>query len=281
MMVNDYTETHSLLALQIDHSRVAGFLAAHWGNDEFDRPEPYTSIVLAAQEHDQGWWEWELLPQLNDEGHPHDYISSVRNLGDGVWTSFMQNGIDRLTARDPYAGLASQMHTEGLLTQGRGLLPYMPDFSKLPTVPEFLARGRERQRELIAQLRDNERFAPYVTEEALERTFEYMEVFDQFGQFLCNRYPLNSTARKNGPSPTLSDTPVPTRAGQPTTRITITPLDESTAIVDPYPFDVDPLVVSFPVRAVPKGPYPDQQSFNEAFLRAERIIVTYTLKSNR
>ncbi len=32
MMVNPYNDSHLLLALQIDHSRVAGFLASHWGN---------------------------------------------------------------------------------------------------------------------------------------------------------------------------------------------------------------------------------------------------------
>ena len=30
MMVNPYDDSRLMLALQIDHSRVAGFLAAHW-----------------------------------------------------------------------------------------------------------------------------------------------------------------------------------------------------------------------------------------------------------
>ena len=32
MMVNPYDDSRLMLALQIDHSRVAGFFAAHWGN---------------------------------------------------------------------------------------------------------------------------------------------------------------------------------------------------------------------------------------------------------
>jgi hypothetical protein len=31
MMVNPYDDSRLMLALQIDHSRVAGFFAAHWG----------------------------------------------------------------------------------------------------------------------------------------------------------------------------------------------------------------------------------------------------------
>jgi len=56
MMVNPYDDSRLMLALQIDHSRVAGFFAAHWGNQDFARPEPYASVVLAAHEHDIGWW---------------------------------------------------------------------------------------------------------------------------------------------------------------------------------------------------------------------------------
>ena len=35
MMVNPYDDSRLMLALQIDHSRVAGFFAAHWGNKDF------------------------------------------------------------------------------------------------------------------------------------------------------------------------------------------------------------------------------------------------------
>ena len=74
MMAYPYDESRMILALQIDHSRVAGWFAAHWGNREFDRPQPYSSVVLAAHEHDIGWWEWEMKPStLNDKGFPLDY----------------------------------------------------------------------------------------------------------------------------------------------------------------------------------------------------------------
>ena len=41
MMVCPYDDERLLLILQVDHSRVTGWLAAHWGNDEFARPSPY------------------------------------------------------------------------------------------------------------------------------------------------------------------------------------------------------------------------------------------------
>ena len=35
MMAYPYDDTRMILALQIDHSRVAGYFAAHWGNRDF------------------------------------------------------------------------------------------------------------------------------------------------------------------------------------------------------------------------------------------------------
>ena len=54
MMAYPFDDKRIILALQIDHSRVAGYFAAHWGNKDFDRPSPYDSVVLAAGEHDIG-----------------------------------------------------------------------------------------------------------------------------------------------------------------------------------------------------------------------------------
>ncbi len=53
----------------------------------FASPRPYESMVLAAQEHDSGWWEWEIRPRLNDQGYPPDYIGSMKHLGRRVWSA--------------------------------------------------------------------------------------------------------------------------------------------------------------------------------------------------
>ena len=50
-------------------------------------------MVLAAQEHDSGWWDWEIKPTLNEQGYPSDYIGSVRRLGQGVWLDLYRRAI--------------------------------------------------------------------------------------------------------------------------------------------------------------------------------------------
>jgi hypothetical protein len=280
MMVCPYDDERLLLILQVDHSRVTGWFASHWGNDTFARPSPYAAMVLAAQEHDTGWWDWEIKPQLNNEGLPPDYIGSIEHLGGKVWLDFYRHGIYRLAEQDPYAGYVVSLHSDGLLTQGRGLLPYMPDYAVYPEVKEFLAEQENYRAGLMKQLTLSVEYRDFVSAEQLWTNFKLMEVFDQMGQFVRNRYPFNSAQRKNGPSNTLSNVPVPTKPGSDDTVLTFTVKDESRAMVKPYPFDVDPLTVSFQGRLIPKCRYANQNQFLCEYYRAEKVPIDYLLFSN-
>ncbi|MBM4298258.1 MAG: DUF3891 family protein [Deltaproteobacteria bacterium] len=277
MMVCPYDDANLLLILQTDHSRVAGLLAAHWGNDQFAKLRPYASMVLAAQEHDSGWWDWEIKPSVNGQGYPSDYIGSIRHLGQGVWLDLYRRAIDRLAARDLYAAYYVSIHGEALLTQGMGLLPSMPDYRNDLAVQTFIAEQQKRRAAWLVELKNSETFKEATDDSHLWTNFNLMEVFDQFAQFVCNRYPLNSQARKNGPSNTLSNLTVPTAPGNATITLTIDVQDESRAIVRPYPFDVSPLRLSFEGRLVPNRPFVDEAEYLQSFYRGKRIPINYDL----
>jgi uncharacterized protein DUF3891 len=279
MMVCPYNDSSVLLILQTDHSRIAGLLAAYWGNQQFAKLRPYASMVLAAQEHDSGWWDWEIKPSVNDQGFPSDYIGSIKHLGQGVWLDLYRRAIDRLAARDLYAAYYVSMHGEALLTQGMGLLPSMPDYRNDPAVEDFLAEQRALRAGWLLELRRTDGFKHASDDEHLWMNFKMMEVFDQFAQFVCNRYPFNSQARKNGPTNKLSNIPVPVADGKPDVTLTIDVQNENEAIVSPYPFDVSPLPISFEGRLVPNRSYSKQDEFLVDFYKAERIAIRYTLQA--
>ncbi|MDE0333465.1 MAG: DUF3891 family protein [Defluviicoccus sp.] len=274
MMISGHMDSRLVLVLQTDHSRVAGLLAAHWGNAEFAEPAPYESMVLAAEEHDAGWWEWEIRPTLTDEGYPMDYIGSVKTLG-SVWLDFFRHGIERVAERDAYAGLMILMHAEGLCTRGKGLISHMPDFSAIPEVRDALDRWEARREELVDELRRSSAYRDFATEGALWRNFKLMEVFDQMAQFICNRYPFDSEARRNGPANTIGHVPV--GAGRDDVTLTVDVLDGERARVDPYPFDRSPLRIQIPARLVPDRAYESQKAFLREFHKAERRVIDYSL----
>jgi hypothetical protein len=279
MMVCPYDDSRLLLILQTDHSRIAGLLAARWGNDQFARLQPYTSMVLAAQEHDSGWWDWEIKPSVNEQGYPSDYIGSIKHLGQGVWLDLYRRAIERLAARDLYAAYFVSMHGEALLTKGMGLLPSMPDYTGDAAVQEFIAEQKELRAGWLPMLKKNQELADVTNEKHLWTNFNLMEVFDQFAQFVCNRYPFNSRARKNGPTQTLSGLAVPVSPDRPNVTLTIDVLNGTDAVVLPFPFDVNPLKLSFEGRLVPNRPFTDQEEFLQQFYGAERIAINYTLRA--
>jgi hypothetical protein len=279
MMVCPYDDSRLLLILQTDHSRIAGWLAAHWGNDRFAQLRPYASMVLAAQEHDSGWWDWEIKPSVNEQGYPADYIGSIKHLGQGVWLDLYRRAIERLATRDAYAAYFVSMHGEALLTQGMGLLPSMPDYRSDSAVQNFIAEQKAPRARWLAQLRTDPASAPWTEESHLWTNFKLIEVFDQFAQFVCNRYPFNSQARKNGPTNKLSNVPVPVADGAPDATLTIEVQNESEAIVWPYPsifhLCLSPSKDGFcPIRS-----YTRQDDFLEDFYSVERIGIRYALRA--
>lgn len=281
MMVSPYDQSRLLLVLQIDHSRVAGYLAAHWGNEMFARPEPYESVVLAAQEHDNGWWEWEIKPgTLNDRGYPLDYHDgSLKYLGK-LRLDFYKNAVDRIAEKDPYSGLVVLMHGVGLMNAGYGMFAYPPDRSSNPLVRDYIQGQEELRVKLLEDLRRSEAFCEFSADDYVWMNFKLMEIFDQLAQFLCNRYPLNSDKRRLGPSNTLNNVPAPKGAGRDEVVLTVDVKDAANAVVRPYPFDVDPLVISFPARLVSDRPYQSEGDFLENFYKAERTTISYTLHAN-
>ena len=61
---------------QTDHAFLAGFFAREYGNEVFQRPEPFDSFCLAAAEHDNGWQEWELEPGVDQKSFtPHTFMT--------------------------------------------------------------------------------------------------------------------------------------------------------------------------------------------------------------
>jgi hypothetical protein len=78
----------------------------------------------------------------------------------------------------------------------------------------------------------------------------------------------------------MSNVPVPTGLGKEDAILTFAIKNESRAVVIPYPFDVDPLIVSFQGRLIPKRRYANQDEFLHEYYRAEKLPINYWLSSN-
>ncbi len=278
MMVTQYNGERLFATMQTDHSRVAGFLAAHWGNSELATPQPWSSVVLAAQEHDRGWWQWECRPTLSDAGGPLDYQNDTLHHLGALRTTIYRSAVEDIAPLDPYAAVLMLEHLTGLLTAGNGAFSFRKDVSANPIAKAYLDDQREVRKALVEKLRAWPELREHSSDERLETNSKLVEVCDALAQFLCNRFPLDNPNRGKDPNRVFAELPVPVRPGVPDVRLTLKVLDDHRLALDPYPFDIDPLPIHYVARWLTTRVYESQQAFLEEFYRAETLAVRYQLQ---
>ena len=207
------------LITQNDHGDLAGQFAAHWGNDKFARLNPYPSMVLAAEAHDNGWWHWDINPSVDEAGVPLAFSRTPREQRSG----FYGKGIDDVVEKDLYAGLMVSMHGVGLPQQRYGSMPSM---SK--RVDEYsLGFIKEREplhKTMMEQVARLEQYAGMNSSEQIWFNYRMMQVFDRLSLFFCANFDITtvpaSGAHAQGKAyygPAI--TPTPVRFGAPDSEV--------------------------------------------------------------
>jgi hypothetical protein len=262
---------------QNDHGDLAGQFAAHWGNEQFDRLRPYHSMVLAAEAHDNGWWDWDVYPSVDEQGVPLPFTRTPREVRSG----FYGKGIDNVIERDLYAGLMVSMHGVGLPQKRYGTMPTMADrqdeFSQ-----RFIAEREPTHKLLIEKIRKNEQYAGMDSQERIWFNYLMMQVFDRLSLFFCANFDIETvpatgahTAGKGYYGPSIKPTPV--RPGQEDIELKLRAVDSKTVVVDPYPFDQSPLRVSVRGKLIPRIAYQSQEEFREVYAKAQREEFEFSL----
>jgi hypothetical protein len=88
---------------QASHAWVSGQLARAWD----PRPEPYEAVCLAAEQHDVGMAQWDLLPTLNPAtGLPTTFIELDLDTHVRLWAAAPA----RLLTQSRYAAVLVSLH---------------------------------------------------------------------------------------------------------------------------------------------------------------------------
>lgn len=107
------------LVTQVEHGRLAGELAAAWGGDVVEAPEPRGAVVLAAARHDEGWRRRDARLLFDaDARRPLHFLDVAAD----EHVRLYRDGVRTVTAADAYAGLLVGMHWTGLY-RGRWARP--------------------------------------------------------------------------------------------------------------------------------------------------------------
>lgn len=246
-------EGRLVLIRQLDHSALSGEFTRHWGSGPFTRPAPLDSVVLASARHDEGWREQDEQPLYDAQARAPVHF---RTLDVRTHIPFYREGIRRIVALDPYAGLLVSMHGSGIY-QGRygaGPIRMSTQTDEVRDLMQaFVAEQEALQSDLKRRL-----WAPSGRRRLFERTvwfhYELLQVWDLLSLFICvdrDRTPVHDI----GPAPTSPegrDLELRVRAD-----------DDGTVRMSPWPFDVPRLEAVVPARAIPDRPYETQRELRQ------------------
>jgi hypothetical protein len=270
MIVQDQGN-HLVLIRQTDHAMLAGFLARHLGNDFFRRPEPSSSFCLAAAEHDNGWTEWEMCPEVDAVTFmPYSFVS----IPTAEHMELYRRGIERVVKADRYAGLLVSLHCACLYDRSRGTLPgYSAKYvrsNESQLVSDFVQRLRLQQLRLKVDLRSDPATTDLAEEKVLQANLKRLEALDCLSLYF-SQVPLGEHVIEG----------VPADDSGKEVDWELRPEGEDCATLSPYPFDKDPLDISLLARRVPKRPYTGNDDFQKTLAQATYFAIKFTLRAGR
>lgn len=263
---------------QHHHAQVSGYLAAQWGNDQFAQPGTYPdatapdpwreAVILAIAEHDNGWWETEMMPKISlSDCLPVGLGEKAKPVADNGLDQWRAGGferwqvsIDRLAGPYPYAALLISLHAywlyavafDDLLDQADDVMRHFvftgqlgaPDLvGDRDKTRQFLDQQLQVQRELKHRLAEDDLWAGSTEPQHLAPHLRLLQLLDTMSLYLS----MNDLDDHYLPD-------VPRTSWQDRVTIHWQRKDTRTVRLDPYPFAVDPLPVYMPTRIIAADP---------------------------
>jgi hypothetical protein len=244
---------------QNDHAQLSGLFAAHWGNEKFERPHPYGSMVRAAMFHDRGWIRYETSPQLDSQTGKTPNYREVPT--DKVQLDAFEWAGDWLSSIDAYAGLMITKHRTGLWQGRYGVITYPAAIQRgtlPPHIQAFVDRSEIKQKCAAKNLDAKE----------LGTNYNLLQFWDMLSLYICSTESLKPDRVE----------PVPMDySGAARTAIAFTPIDAKTIALDPYPFDQPSLILSVIFRRLMQNKFKDATELQEVYFKATPQIASFKL----
>jgi hypothetical protein len=248
-----------VMITQNDHAQLSGLFAAHWGNETFEKPHPYGSLVRAAMFHDRGWIRYETGPQLNAETGKTPNYRDVPN--DHAQLEAYEWAGEWLSAIDPYAGLMIAKHRSGLWQGRYGVIKHPPAIQRgtLPRdIQSFIAKSEAKQKIAAEKLDANE----------LAINYNLLQVWDMMSLYICSAEILKPDRIE----------PVPVAySGASGMAMTLTPGEPDTIALDPYPFDQPSLTTNVIFRRLSQTKFRDSAELQSVYFKTAPQIASFKL----
>lgn len=245
------------------HAHLAGEIARHWKNDQFEPPMPFTHILDATSRHDDSWITRDSNPEITKEGLPSAFSSSLV----GKYEAFEEISLEpylevrkqatkQARKRDPYAAVLISMHTVNLLTEQADLSTLNEQQRSLHR--EFVNNQRSIQTAIKKDMRDSTSLGEYASDQHFQRAFEFLQACDSLSLFICVDYEESTSLRHEHP-----------RKSGDSVQIVYERQGSERYSCDPWPFDEQELTFTIPHRYISQRTFDEVESFRQKYHDAE------------
>lgn len=242
------------LVEQVDHQEQCGLLMAAWGNDAFARATWWDEVVDAAARHDEGWRAWEEHPQVMPDGMPRGFDS----MEPAAHVAIHRRSAAAAAPAGDRVALLVGMHGAGLVMRRLGIDGDMPVLDERPApmrqlVIDHAADARMRR----ARLGEGAPMGEWAW-----TAYRVLQAIDLLSLYLTWR------GLAGGEAWSLRRVPrVP--GDEHGVDIAVTPVDEFTCALDPWPFAADRVEAPVRARVIADRAYADDADLAAALAAAE------------
>lgn len=241
------------------HAWVSGQLARAWGNDDFGVIAPRDELILAAEQHDVGMAAWEDQPTVNPQtGRAYSFLELPEPLHSEIFVAASR----LLLMQNRYAALLTSRHFTALA--GRHDLATDPP-ATAAIIRDYLTTEQAWQEAVIAGLRADAAYAPYLAPVVLERNSQLLAIWDWFS--------LRLLMGLTGPV-TIPDVPQATL--RTTLHLTPDPAAPTVIRVQPWPFYSTQVLLTCEGRRL-GAPVDDDATLRKHLAQAPWCSLRFTL----
>ena len=258
-----------VLITQMEHARLSGVLAEHFGNERWKPPDPLPDVIRAVAMHDAGWHLHDAAPTLNSRKIPRDVFEGPVSMMVRLWSA----SVERAAEESPYVQLLISLHVLGLSAYAACRPRSRRELFELN---RFQHNECERQVELRRKLGLSIDIPLYLglavargieAEERLRRNHCIMQLMDRLSLAMCCTDVPSSAVEGLVPA-----------AGQDPQTLSISRTAPTVTVVDPWPFREDSLTLPVQYRAVPATPFASAAEFRRCFAAAPVQTMLLTVR---
>lgn len=242
MMIQNAPEGEArFISMMTEHMDLCRQFAEAFGNDRFEKCQPYEETLYVIAHHDRGWDEFDANPVLDAKSGLPTGVGGAKGPGGAETT---RRSPDFNEKRHAYCGLLASMHTWGLYNARYGFSDFRVrkgGSTSVPIAPEvadetgaILTGEKTRQERLKARLAADPETRDWVEEDRLFSNYKLLQ--------FCDTLALYFNLRHESEREQEVFAHVPRSPGRDAS-VTVTPRGNGVYAFDPFPFACDPLEV--------------------------------------